>query len=246
MYSRDYLALPFGNDTLLITCDSIGAIGPKELDEVNAEALVVGRFLARVALMELISIGAVLEAISCTFSVEPVLSEQILEGVFSETSLVHPSPRSIAAVSTEKNIPVRQTGAGITCIGRAKNNMLRNRLAVAGDIVACLGIPKSGKSVSLSDPENADLPKLLRLLSIEGVKDIIPAGSRGILYECNTLAQASNLQLSLDITDKDFLNKSAGPATSLVFACTPAAFDFIQKELYPIQFIGDLNLKEKY
>ena len=156
----------------MITCDSIGAIGSKELDVISAEPAVVGRFLARVALMELISTGAALIALSCTFCVDSVASEHILEGVYAEAQSVYPNPQGITVLTTEKNVPTRQTGVGITCVGLARGNSLRVGLSQAGDIVVALGRPKVGIEVSLDDPENADLLKLMELLKIQGVKDL--------------------------------------------------------------------------
>jgi len=245
MSSRDFLSLPLGRDTLVITCDSIGAIGPKELDVISAEPAVVGRFLARVALMELISTGAELIALSCTFCVDSIASEQILEGVYVEAQTVYPDPQGITVLTTEKNFPTRQTGVGITCVGIARGNSLRVGLTQAGDIVVALGRPKVGIEVSLDDPENADLLKLMELLKIQGVRDITPAGSRGILYEAEAIARSSNLRLSLENTCENFLNESAGPATAVVFACTPEAYGVVEKRLQPLIFIGTLKSKEK-
>lgn len=245
MYSRDYLALPLGSDTIVITCDSIGAIGSKELDVITAEPGVVGRFLARVALMELISIGASLTALSCTFSVDPFVSEQILEGVYAEAQLVHPDPQGITIVTTEKNVPTKQTGAGITCVGIVRGNSVRTGLAQAGDIVVAMGRPKVGIEVSLSDPENADLLKLMELLKIPGVKDIVPAGSKGILYEAEAIAGSSNMRLSIENKSENFLNKSAGPATVMVFTCIPQTYSLIADNLQPLTRIGTLKSKEE-
>lgn len=241
MASRDYLALPLGGDTLVITCDSIGAIGPKELDVVPVEPVVVGRFLARVALMELISTGANLTALSCTFCVDPILSEQILEGVYAEARLIHPDPQVITVVTTEKNVPTRQTGVGITCVGVAQGSSLRVGLAQPGDLVVALGTPKVGAEVTLDDPDNANLPKLAELLGIPGVKDVSPAGSKGILYEAEAIASSSGLRLFVETTCENALHKSAGPATAIVFACSPDAYALVAQRLQPLIRIGTLK-----
>ena len=241
MSPRDFLALPLGDDTLVITCDSIGAIGSKELDVVAAAPAVVGRFLARVALMELIATGAALIAISCTFCVDAAASEQILEGVYAEAQLLHPAPQGITVITTEKNVPTKQTGVGITCVGIVRGNSLRVGLARTGDIVVALGQPKVGSEVSLGDSDNADLPILISLLKIPGVKDIVPAGSKGILYEAEAIAKSSQLRLSVENTCEKFLNKSAGPATALVFACTPEAYGLLVDQVPSLTLIGTLR-----
>lgn len=241
MSPRDFLAVPLGDDTLVVTCDSIGAIGSQELDVVAAAPAVVGRFVARVALMELISAGAALIAISCTFCVDAAASEQILEGVYAEAQLVHPAPHDIAVITTEKNVPTRQTGVGLTCVGIVRGKLLRVGLARSGDVVLALGQPKVGNEVSLSDSENADLPMLMDLLKVPGVKDIVPAGSKGILYEAEAIAKSAQLRLSVVNTNEKFLNKSAGPATALVLACTPEAYGLLEGQAHSLTLIGMLG-----
>jgi len=224
----------------VMTCDSIGAIGPKELDVVLVEPVVVGSFLARVALLELISTGAELTALSCTFSVDPETSEQILEGVYAEARLIHPDPERITIATTEKNVPTRQTGVGITCVGVAQGGSLRVGMARSGDLVVALGTPKVGVEVTLDDPDNANLPKLKELLGIPGVRDIAPAGSKGLLYEASAIANSSGLNLSVETTCEKALHKSAGPATALVLACTPEAYLVLTQHFRPIIRIGTL------
>lgn len=240
MASRDYLALPLGGDTLVITCDSIGAIGPKELDVVSVEPVVVGRFLARVALMELISTGAAPTALSCTFCVDPILSEQILEGVYAEVRFVHPDPQGITVMTTEKNVPTRQTGVGITCVGVVQGGSLRVGLSQPGDLVVALGTPKVGAEVTLDDLDNANLLKLMELLEIPGVRDISPAGSKGVLYEAEAIANSAGLKLSVETTCEKDLHKSAGPATAVVFACTPESYALVTQRFSLIR-IGTLK-----
>jgi hypothetical protein len=241
MPSRDFLAIPIGDTTLVVTCDSIGGIGNQALDVIRTEPAVVGRFLARVALMELLATGASLTALSCTLSVAPPVADLILQGVYAESKLVRLAPENITIVSTEKNIPTRQTGVGITCIGLATNAYWRVGIAHAGDLVVVLGHPKVGDEVALDDHENADLAKLKRLLGTKGVKDISPAGSRGVLYEAEAIAGSANLRLSLAPGCTYDYHKSAGPATALVFACDEAAYKEISATIRPLTCIGRLE-----
>jgi len=211
------------------------------LDVVVAKPAVVGSFLARVALMELISTGAVLTALSCTFCVGPALATEILAGVYAEAKLLHHAPGDITVVTTEKNMPTRQTGVGITCVGLVRGSRLRVGQAQIGDLVVALGVPKVGPEVALEDPDNATLPKLIELLHTQGVRDIAPAGSKGILYEAQVIADSANLRLALEAICTATLHKSAGPATALVFACTPAAYVLVALRLQPLMLIGTLH-----
>lgn len=238
MAIRDYVAVPYGEDTLVVTCDSIGSIGEMELDELKVTPNTVGRFLARVALMELLSAGAELIALSCTFSIDPLHAEPIIHGILTEARLVHDTPETIMVMSTEQNMPSKQTGVGITCIGYASK--LRRGSAQPGDVVVACGIPKVGAEVSLCDPDNATIAKLLQLLQTPGVADIAPAGSKGILYEAQALAQESRLVLYADPTNPQ-LHKSAGPATALVFACRPDAYATLASRVTPLSYVGILR-----
>lgn len=55
---RDISLIPRGEQYLAIACDSCGGVGSKEMDLVPASPQIVGYYTARVALMEVLSIGA--------------------------------------------------------------------------------------------------------------------------------------------------------------------------------------------
>src|SRR6056297_238032 len=84
--SRDIslISLPSGQ-VLVVACDSSGGIGPQRNDYINVPGEVVGRFLARVPLMEIISVGAKPIGLIDTLSVayDPV-GHTILEGIKEE------------------------------------------------------------------------------------------------------------------------------------------------------------------
>jgi len=64
------------------------------------------------------------------------------------------------------------------------------------------------------------LQHILMLREQEGIHDILPVGSRGILAEADDLAQSVGCTfLSLPDTKVD-LRKSAGPSTTLIFTCS--------------------------
>ena len=43
---------------MVVGCDAAGGIGPKPLDKVKVSGYTLGRFTARVALMEVLAVGA--------------------------------------------------------------------------------------------------------------------------------------------------------------------------------------------
>jgi hypothetical protein len=204
------LDLPGGN-RLLIACDAAGGIGPKELDAVRVPAYVLGRFTARVALMEVIAAGGRPVALVDTCCVEPEpTGRELLRGALDEAALAGLSHDAVTG-SFEKNIPTRQTGLGITALAVAER---APGAAQPGDLVLAIGLPKVGPAVKLDDPEIADLPLLIDLSREPLIHDLLPVGSRGIAAEVVDLAATAGLQAEYIAPEEGWdLAKSAGPAT---------------------------------
>jgi len=56
---RDLTLIPISHDELLvIACDSLGGIGPKQHDMVKVPAEIVGQYTVRGPLMEVLAAGA--------------------------------------------------------------------------------------------------------------------------------------------------------------------------------------------
>src|SRR5690606_41035873 len=93
--------------------------------------------------------------------------------------------------STEDNALTTQSGIGITVIGLATEERLRLGRTRPGDAVLCVGIPKNGVDVPYSeyDSDIATIRTVLTLAGMEEVHEILPAGSKGALYEANELAR---------------------------------------------------------
>jgi hypothetical protein len=205
---------------LVVSCDSAGGIGPKPFDNVKVSGSVVGKFTARVALMEVLSVGALPFCITVALSVEPQpTGAQILNGIRSElrhASLALP----ITLQSSEKNFAVKQTGLGITVLSIASPRSLRMNRCERGDAVVAIGTPQVGEEVVSGERNKSvsDTMDVRRLLKIPFVHEILPVGSQGILHEAQILAKESGLKLSLRSELNLDILKSAGPAT--VTLCT--------------------------
>lgn len=222
MKRRDLTVLDLpGGDRLLIACDAAGAIGPKELDAIPCPPYVLGRFTARVALMETIAAGGRPLALvnTCCTEPEPTGSE-ILRGILDEAARAGLSPDRVTG-SFEKNIPTRQTGLGVTALALAERPFGRAR---AGDLLLAVGRPKAGPEVRLDDPESADLPLVMWLAASPRVHDLLPVGSRGIAAEAADMAATAGLGLDLCGAEAGWdLTRSAGPATCCLLAAAPEA-----------------------
>lgn len=207
-----------GGQCLVVACDSCGAVGSKELDVVQIPEKITGRFTARVALLEVMASGAEPEVMTVAISNEAQpTGEKILEGVYEELQSLGLEHLPMA-ISTEKNMLTRQTGLGISVIGVSDASVLRLACTQIGDFVYGLGVPKVGQE--LSDPEDPEIIRgehLRKLLSNQDVHDVIPLGSQGIRGEAELLAQSIKGRLILAPGCPVELEKSAGPATALIF-----------------------------
>lgn len=254
---------------VVVATDSVGAIGPKELDQVKVDGYVVGRFACRVPLMEIMAIGGVPVLVVNTLCVEPEpAGERITAGVSDEVREAGLDPAVVLTGSSEKNVATSQTGLGVTVIGlippatkdgfaagyhqpgRAPGTCesqrgLRWGRSRKGDLVVCIGRPKVGSEVRLGDEEIADIPTLRRLLSFPELGDAIPVGSAGISSEARKLARRSgNGFIESSQPDLDY-SKSGGPATCLLATVEPkhwpALSEFMAITGRPCRVVGRIG-----
>jgi len=223
------LTLP-GGARLAVACDSLGAIGPKKGDRVRVPGYVVGRFLCRVPLMELLAVGAEPRLVVCTLSVEPEpTGRAIMDGIRDEMCLAGLDPGAAVLGSTEKNVPTSQTGAGVTALGRL--DRLRWGRGRRGDMVVVVGLPQVGAEVSLDDPHTADLPTLRLALGCGAVGDVVPVGSRGIAAEATDLAGRSGCGFEPAADPPVDMRASAGPSTCFLLTVPADGLTVVQRDL---------------
>lgn len=243
--SRDVLIFESEHgEVMVIGCDSAGGIGPKILDKIKVNGYILGKFTARVALMEVLSTGAKPICLVDTLSVEPEpTGTDIIRGVKDEAKEAGLDPNLAVTGSSEKNISVEQTGIGVTVIGITRKGSLKIGLSKPKDVVVAIGVPCVGNEVVLAEKERriADISDLLKLLDIDFIHEVIPVGSEGIVHEIGIIAKESNLKFKLLDQSKVDATKSAGPAT-VILASLP---DFRMTELKsviskPINIVGHL------
>ncbi len=207
------------NQYLTAACDSCGAIGSKELDLVKVPPYIAGRFTTRVALLEILAIGSRPQLATVAISNEPEpTGAEILGGVRDELASSGLAALPLA-ISTEKNIPTRQTSLGVSVVGLCEKADLRIATTTHGDLLYCLGIPKVGPEIGSPDePEIIQSFHVQKLLQNHQIHDIIPVGSKGIYGEAELLASNIDGQLILKPSADIDLKKSAGPSTCLIFS----------------------------
>jgi len=233
-----------GSFYLVIACDSDGGIGPKPNDTVPAPPELLGRFAARVPLMEIVASGACSLVLVDTLSVEmEPTGRQIIEGVKIEASLAGMVGENVVTGSTEDNVPTTATGIGVTVIGIAEESQLRQGKSEPGDIIVCVGVPKSAPhdTVTIDDPEIADIPTAISISHMPYVHDILPVGSKGIYYEASQMTKSAHLEFELSSECKLDTAKSAGPSTCILASLPKASLSEFRDAIgKPVSVVGHL------
>lgn len=237
------LKVPTGH-AIVAGSTSSGAVGPKEMDKVKVNGQVLGKFLARVALMDVIATGAFPVLLSATLGVEKEpTGNAILEGIQREARSIGLDPNQVLMENTEDNFATVQTGAGLTVIGFANEEELRLGKTLPHDLIVAIGKPKVGDEVISGEAkgEIAELKNITQLSQRKYVHDISPVGGFGIASEARMMAYGVGRQLKLlDVQGLD-LNKSAGPATVILATIDSEKLEDLKSLIpKPIHVIGEI------
>lgn len=240
--ARDVSLFEVGTDLVMVVgCDSVGGIGPKPLDKIKVSGHILGRFTARVALMEVLAVGATPVCLTNMLGVEPdPTGFEILEGIKSEVKLAKLDQSLSIIGSMEKTVVVEQTGIGVTVVGLVPKNELRIGLSKPDDLIMAIGRPSVKEEVLPAEKrgEIADLKDLLKLTSCDFVHDIIPVGSQGIRHEVDVISNDSGFCSKLELSRAE-ASKSAGPGTAIVITASKNSLSELSGLINkPMQVIG--------
>ncbi|MGD2066497.1 MAG: ribbon-helix-helix protein, CopG family [Candidatus Bathyarchaeota archaeon] len=237
------MKMPTGH-AIVVGASSSGGVGSKPMDNLKIDEWIVGKFLARVASMDVASTGAFPISASVTLGVEKEpTGNEILEGIRKEIRVIGLEPSQVMKENTEENFETIQTGAGITVVGLANEDELRIGKTVPGDLIVAVGKPKVRNEVIPAEARNeiANIKDVTALARKRFVHDIVPVGSYGIIHEAQTLAYSIGRQLKIKENTELDLTKSAGPATVVLTTINKKKFDeltyFIRK---PINIVGEI------
>ncbi len=218
--------------SLVVSCDSSGGIGEKENDVVKTTPEVVGYFATQVALMELLAFGADLITIVNTLSVEmDSTGEKIIEGIKEALNPLDLDDGMIVTGSTEENFPVSVTGVGITAIGIVDKGEWEKPRTESRMIAVLVGLPKVGDEVLKDKNEVMNISKLIDLKKKIYIGEILPVGSKGILYELEEMTKSNDLDFILEKNINVDLNKSGGPSTCVIVSIEKDKYEDLKKEL---------------
>lgn len=230
------------NNILVIACDSAGGIGSKKNDIVIVPVEIVGSFTTRVALMEVIAVGAQPISIVNTLSVEyEPTGKKILKGINQEAAKIGLDSNIVINGSTEENFETSQTGLGITVIGKTKKDRIKMASSQKDDLIIAVGLPMVGEEVIQNQELIADLNDLQQIIQLKNVHELLPVGSKGLAYEANLMAKMSGLKLNIKRDLKINLDKSAGPATTFLVSLPVDLIGEVKSRINkPITIIGNL------
>ena len=237
------LKIPTGH-AIVVGSTSSGAVGSKEMDKVKVDGRVLGKFLARVALMDVTAIGAFPVLLSVTLGVEKEpTGNAILEGIRREARSIGLDPNQVMMENTEDNFETVQTGVGLTVVGFANESELRLGKTLPGDLVVAIGNPKVGDEVIVAEAhgEIADLKNVAQLSQRKYIHDIAPVGGFGIASEARMMAYGVGRQLKICEVQGLDLNKSAGPATVILATVDREKLEDLTSLIpKPINVVGEI------
>lgn len=245
---RDLTKINIGQGiSLIVAVDSDGAIGPLDGDVVKCSAYQTGRFAMRVPLLEILASGAIPIAAfdMLTVPMKPYGSE-IVRGIRDELTEAGLGVNFPLSGSTEDNVPTNQTGIGTTLIGFVHENELRPGTSQPGDVILCIGAPKSGPEdkITLDDKDIISQEDFFQLRQITTIHDILPVGSHGILFEAEEMARLASLKIDYMESPVINLRKSAGPATCVLISGTEETITGIKNKVKaPLFYIGKFTNK---
>jgi hypothetical protein len=238
---RDVLYWVDGPTAYVLACDSNAGIGQRPHDSLRQPPVETGYSAAKVALMEVLAVGATPFVLTNALG-GPLddYGQQVLAGI---NAAVDEVDAAVAITgSDETNVPTLQTAVGVTVIGHAQAASLRLGGTAIGDAVLCVGVPKDGLLVPYAegDADIANLSDVQNASRIDAVHEVLPVGSRGVAYEAAKLADGVNGVVRFSPSAID-LTASAGSCTCFLVAVAPTAVGVLAPVVRtPVTVIGHI------
>lgn len=219
MKYRDLTILPMcQGKSMVIACDVSASIGEKEYDTFKIPLRITSAFTLRVVLFELLAYGVEPKVIiSLVGNDMETIGKPFLNALRDELDKAHLLDVEING-STEENMLAKTTSIGITGIAYVDNKDMRGKVLHDGDLLYCLGKPYVGEYALKNIDALPTYDDIRKLHTIEGVVDILPIGSKGIIFESAEMGRTSGLYCELldEYKNSNFIKQSAGPATAVL------------------------------
>lgn len=209
----------------VITNSIKSSVGEKDDDHYFMSGEIVGRHAIRLPLMELLSVGARLQAVSVTSMNELVpTTEVMLKGMEVELGIM----KVPILINSENHFKSTVTGIGITLMGRvAKANMLLGRVA-EGNQIWLHGAPVAGMDVTDNTHRLPTPEWVAEVASQKGVRELVLCGPDGIASGLDKMCKAYGLNYELNDSMGIDLKKSCGPYGGIVIVATS---DFVRDDV---------------
>jgi len=241
---RDLSLFPLlGGLVLVIGCDSNASIGEKPNDGLPKPYAEVGISALKVPLMEVLAVGAMplLIVNALCMEMEPS-GRKFIAAMRGELQRCGFDPELMLTGSTEDNVPTLQSGIGVTVIGLATDERLRFGRTQPGDAILCVGNPKGGVTLPYAegDPDIASISTVVALNQLAEVHEILPVGSKGVVYEAGEMARSvgRHFQIADDPPDIN-LYESAGASTAILVSIRPEEIAAVRTAVaLPVHLVG--------
>ncbi len=237
---RDISIIHFGDRLLTVACDSCGGVGLLKDDCIKTDGFNVGYHTAFVALAETLAIRAqplmVIDNLSVSLG---SYGKSILYGITTAMEEAGLDSSLSITGSSEENFTVSSTGIGVTVLGQIDTQNFKP-VPVQSEYDAILfGIPCVGDEVLKYKSKILSLESIKIILGLPSVLDLVPAGSRGVLFEAKQMAKDLDMEFNENSATSDIIRQSAGPATCAVAAADPGSVELLRTLVdIPISFIG--------
>lgn len=245
MQIRDLTIVPLPNEQYIVTAVDISAsIGEKPHDVLQVPPELTGKMAVRVPLLEVLASGAEIIAVNDMVGAEmEPTGRRVINGIKEELQFAGLGYLELNG-STEENMATSQTSVAVTVIGLVDRSKLKINSVNNNAILFGFGEPRMGKELVEKPELEVTYEIIKQFVSREEVLEIVPVGSKGILYEANLLAEMNEFTFTESAAcHSSWLHKSAGPATAVIIAVAEEdAPNFIQA--YPEAYIVGKLIKK--
>lgn len=203
-------------DTYLLSSDVTAGVGPCNEDTIKLEAGLVTRFVMRVALLDILAVGAKPLGVTLTTSLSRGSWQELTKAVRTSLTDWGCSQQIPLTGSSEDNFTAAQTAISVTILGRAGWGQIRTIGSQPGHKLYLIGTPVLGAEVLDRQNELVSWKDLNFLLEDPETFDVIPVGSKGARDRIDRLTGITDLEFRS--AGHPLAERSAGPATALVIS----------------------------
>lgn len=215
MKYRDLSLIDIGDKYIVVATDSCGGIGEKQYDTCKLDIGTVVYNTARVAALEVMSLGADIISVVDSLSFEMnYFGEKVInrmKSFMAELDL----PVEMLNGTTEDIWPTNQSGSAVTIVGIVDINEARINKVQGNEKIYLFGEPLIGKDVEKNEL-SVQLRDARKICTDKNIVEIVPIGSKGIRYEIDLICRLYRKEAFVFDDFKELSKKPGGPATCII------------------------------